>query len=61
VGIRVGDQAVVTEFDGLAARVVVLEIVALNIALVRVLDGERTGDECLAEFAPGELEAYSQP
>jgi hypothetical protein len=56
MGVKVGDQAVVTEFDGLAARVLVLEIVTPNIARVRILDGDRCGEESLAEFVAGELQ-----
>jgi hypothetical protein len=53
--VKVGDQAVVTEFDGLAAQVLVLTIATPNVARMRILDGEHCEEIRLKSF-PGELQ-----
>ena len=47
-----GDQAVVTEFDGLAAQVLVLAIATPNVARMRILDGEHCEEIRLEKFFP---------
>jgi hypothetical protein len=48
------------ESDGMAVRVLVLGVVSPDIARVRILDGEQTGAESLAD-SRGELQDPQEP